>query len=116
MEEHPTEIDCAYFKKALLDLRNTLLRIERTGNEAAEIVELDQTRVGRLSRMDALQAQAMSIESKRRRDIKMQRIDAALRRIDKNEFGLCLECGEKIHAKRLEFDPTFFLCIDCASR
>lgn len=115
MEENPSPIDRAYFKERLQNLRHELLQVERTGNEAAEIVELDQSRMGRLSRMDAMQVQAMAIESRRRRKIQIQRIDAALQRMDRDEFGLCVECGEEIQPKRLEFDPTVFLCIDCAN-
>jgi DnaK suppressor protein len=109
-------MDTASFRKKLLKLRDELLQTEQTGNEAAQIVELDQSRVGRLSRMDALQGQAMSIESKRRRSLKIQRIDAALQRIDRDEFGFCLYCGKEIDPKRLEFDPTSFLCIHCANK
>ncbi len=107
-------MDTEYFREKLIRLRDELQEIEQTGNEAAQTVELDQSRVGRLSRMDALQAQAMSIESVRRRNIKMQRIDAALKRIDKDEFGLCIKCEEEINPKRLEVDPAAPLCIDCA--
>jgi DnaK suppressor protein len=107
-------MDTEYFREELLKLRVELQEIEQTGNEAAQTVELDQSRVGRLSRMDALQAQAMSIESKRRRNIKTQRIDAALQRIEKDEFGICLKCEEEIDPKRLEVDPAAPLCIDCA--
>ncbi len=107
-------MDTGYFRDKLIRLRNDLLEIEKTGNEAAETVELDQSRVGRLSRMDAMQAQAMSIESNRRRDIKIQRINAALRRIENDEFGFCLKCEEEINPKRLEADPSAPLCIDCA--
>ena len=109
-------MDTEYFREKLLRLRDELQEIEQTGNEAAQTVELDQSRVGRLSRMDALQAQAMSIESVRRRNIKMQRIDAALKRIDKDEFGLCIKCEEEINPRRLEVDPAAPLCIDCAKR
>ncbi len=107
-------MDTEYFREKLIRLRDELQEIEQTGNEAAQTVELDQSRVGRLSRMDALQAQAMSIESGRRRNIKMQRIDAALKRIDKDEFGLCIKCEEEINPRRLEVDPAAPLCIDCA--
>jgi DnaK suppressor protein len=107
-------MDTGYFRDKLIRLRNDLMEIEKTGNEAAQTVELDQSRVGRLSRMDALQAQAMSIESNRRRDIKIKRINAALRRIENDEFGLCLKCEEEINPKRLEVDPSAPLCIDCA--
>ncbi len=103
-------------KEKLLKLRDGLQQIEKTGNEAANTVELDQSRVGRLSRMDAMQAQAMSVESKRRRGIKLQRIDSALQRIDRDEFGFCIKCEEEIDPKRLEFDPTTLLCIYCAKK
>lgn len=104
------------FKEKLLKLRGDLLKTVQTGNEAAKTVELDQSRVGRLSRMDALQAQAMSVESKRRRSIKIQQIDSALQRIDKDEYGLCLHCEEEIDPKRLGIDPTILLCIHCANK
>jgi DnaK suppressor protein len=104
------------FREKLLKLSNELLQVEKRGNESARTVELDQSRVGRLSRMDALQAQAVSIESRRRRNLSMQRIESALKRIDKDEFGFCIHCEEEIDLKRLEFDPTALLCIDCAHK
>lgn len=79
-------------------------------------VELDQTRVGRLSRMDALQSQAMAQETERRRHQELDRIDQALQRLAKGEYGDCLECGEPIAQKRLAFDPSAALCIDCADK
>jgi DnaK suppressor protein len=78
-------------------------------------VELDQQAVGRLSRMDALQVQAMAQETSRRRRSELRRITAALARIDEGEFGYCIECGEEIAARRLALDPATPYCIDCAS-
>ena len=102
-------------RKNLLALKQTLLKAQETGDQAEETVELDQTRVGRLSRMDAMQAQAMSKETGRRRRQKLIQIEAALRRIDENDYGMCQECGEDIATARLEADPTALLCIECAS-
>ena len=107
-------IDIPEFKATLLALRDELVSIEQTESDANHPVELDQSRVGRLSRMDALQVQAMSCEALRRKKLQAQRVEAALTRIANDAFGMCLECGEEIHPKRLEFDPTFLLCIDCA--
>ena len=101
--------------KSLLALKQTLLEAQETGDQAEQTVELDQARVGRLSRMDAMQAQAMSKETGRRRRQKLIQIEAALRRIDENDYGICQECGEDIATARLEFDPTMLLCIECAS-
>ena len=107
--------------KHLSDLKSLLLKqkaelheADQTGEQAEEIVELDQTRVGRLSRMDALQAQAMSLETGRRRRQHLLDIGAALERINNNEYGECFECGELITRARLAADPTATLCIGCA--
>jgi len=108
------DLDNQHFKQALLQLQSELLAVEHSGQEAARTVELDQTTVGRISRMDALQGQAMAKESQQRRTIQLQRIQASLQRIDKGTFGYCLRCDEPIQVKRLEFDPTAPLCIDCA--
>ena len=102
------------FEQKLVALKQSLLEAQETGDQAEQTVELDQTRVGRLSRMDAMQAQAMSIETGRRRRRKLLQIDAALQRIAEDEYGFCQECGEDIAAARLEVDPTVLLCIACA--
>ena len=103
------------WRDRLLALRAELESIAETGGESAAVVELDQSKVGRLSRMDAMQAQAMAKASGQRREATLQRITAALKRIDDDEFGFCRNCDEPINPKRLEFDPTATLCIDCAS-
>jgi DnaK suppressor protein len=104
------------YKKRLLEMQKDLRRAEETGEEAEQAVELDQTRVGRLSRMDAMQAQQMSIETGRRRRQKLVQISAALKRIETDDFGYCEECGEEIAHKRLDIDPTVRFCITCASK
>ena len=79
-------------------------------------VQLDQTRIGRLSRMDALQSQAMAVEVERRRELELTRIDAALERLKDGEYGYCITCGEPIALKRLELDPATPVCIECAAQ
>jgi DnaK suppressor protein len=107
-----SEAETGRLKQQLLMLRDELTDQREAGREA----ELDQTSVGRLSRMDAMQGQAMSKESGRRRDASLQKIAAALRRMDKGEYGYCLVCEDDIAVQRLEFDPTATLCIDCARK
>jgi DnaK suppressor protein len=77
------------------------------------VVPLDQTAVGRLSRMDAMQVQAMALASDRRREGEMARISAALERIDKGIYGACITCGDDMDPKRLMVDPTIQRCVDC---
>jgi len=107
--------DNAEFRAKLLGLKAELESIAETSDEAAGVVELDQSRVGRLSRMDAMQAQSMSKESERRRLQQLNDIAAALVRIENGNYGNCLECEEPINPKRLNFDPAVRHCLDCAS-
>jgi len=108
------EIEIQKFKAKLIEQRAEILASVETGAAAAQTVELDQSRVGRLSRMDALQAQAMSVETNRRRELHLSRITSALARIDAGEYGNCLSCGDPIDGNRLAFDPAALRCIDCA--
>ncbi|RFF32732.1 TraR/DksA family transcriptional regulator [Wenzhouxiangella sediminis] len=82
---------------------------------ATATVELDQTRQGRLSRMDALQGQAMAKDAERRRAVQVSRLKVALARLERGEFGECQECGEMIADARLRADPATTRCLACAS-
>ncbi|MBT3926224.1 MAG: TraR/DksA family transcriptional regulator [Rhodospirillaceae bacterium] len=108
-------MDIKKIKVELLARRKALVELAEEAEGARQPVELDQTRVGRLSRMDALQGQAMAQETARRRDVEVSRIDAALKRVDEDEYGYCLACGEKIAAARLKLDPMAAVCVTCAS-
>lgn len=77
-------------------------------------VALDQQSVGRLSRMDALQVQAMAKATEGRRQARLQLIEAALQRLDSGDYGYCVTCGDDIASARLETDPAISLCLACA--
>lgn len=77
-------------------------------------VALDQTMVGRLSRVDALQQQAMAQAADRQRQAQIQRLRAALERLDAGDYGYCVRCGDEIASRRLEIDPAVPTCIGCA--
>ena len=98
----------------LLAQRDDLLSTREVRDESSDTVHLDQQSVGRLSRMDALQSQALAQAGKVRADHQLRLIEAALLRIDNDEYGDCRECGEPINPKRLEVDPTNLYCIHCA--
>ena len=106
--------DLKALKQALLERRQMLAQQTQATEEDRKPVELDQALVGRLSRMDALQVQAMAIETDRRREVEMERITSALKRMEDGEYGFCASCGEEIPAKRLAFDPAAPQCVDCA--
>jgi len=104
------------FRQKLLGMKTDLQEFEQDSDEAGRPVELDQARVGRLSRMDAMQAQQMAQEAARRRRYKLVMIEGALRRIGSGDYGYCSACGEQIDVRRLAFDPTSTRCIACAEQ
>lgn len=89
---------------------------EAASRESAGVVELDQTRMGRLSRMDAMQQQAMAKASQGRQQLEIRRIRAALGRIQSGDYGYCMECDEEIPFRRLQFNSAATLCVTCADR
>lgn len=88
--------------------------LSTVSKEGRAPVELDQQSVGRLSRMDAMRQQSMDIAREDRRQARLQVLVAALGRLDENEYGYCLRCGEDIPVARLDVDPAVTLCVGCA--
>lgn len=101
--------------RSLLEARRAELEglIDSVADSSAP-VELDQQVQGRLSRIDALQGQEMAKATAVRRRAEIAQIDAALKRLDEDEYGYCVACGEEIARKRLELNPAIARCIDCA--
>ena len=110
------EFDLEHFRARLIALCDELETSRAAGGDAAATVELDQQRQGRLSRMDALGAQAISAAAQRRRDEMLARARKAIARIDNGDFGYCRSCNEPIDPRRLDFDPTVEHCMGCAER
>lgn len=105
----------AGFRARLMEEVDALAAEDALGAEGQRTVVLDQTSVGRLSRMDALQGQAMAKATNARRGQRKLRIAAALGRMEEGEFGYCTACGEAIAPARLDLDPTVPTCIGCAA-
>lgn len=103
--------------RALIEERLARLTADDSSKrDEARPVELDQTRVGRLSRQDALQSQALSVAALERSRAQIGRLRAALMRMDDGDYGWCEECGEAIPEARLEIDPAADYCVACAQR
>ncbi len=107
-------MDLAEARRRLEARREALVEIDAAMADARRPVELDQSRVGRLSRMAAMQDQAMALETERRRAQELKRIEAALHRVETGDYGNCLGCDDELPDRRLELDPAATLCVDCA--
>ncbi|RMB08653.1 TraR/DksA family transcriptional regulator [Eilatimonas milleporae] len=106
--------DLPYWRNRLEQAQAALLETDAVSRDGRDAVELDQSRIGRLSRMDAMQGQAMNQAVAARRRAALVRIDKAFARLDGGDFGYCEACGEDIALKRLDLDPSVSLCTLCA--
>ena len=108
------DLETEKFKERLLARREELNQLSAISNDSRQTVALDQQSVGRLSRMGAMQGQAMALATEERREQERVRVDAALHRIESGDYGICVKCEEEIAFRRLEFDPSTPLCLGCA--
>jgi DnaK suppressor protein len=111
-------MDQAFDPLAMVERLTAMLEELKGGDparrEGAAVVALDQGAQGRLSRADALQQQSMARATQARAAQQARRIEAALQRLERNEYGYCMECGEPLQAGRLNADPCVVLCVPCA--
>lgn len=69
--------------------------------------------IGRVSRMDAINNKSINEAALRKAQDKLKKINISLERIDYDNFGTCIQCGEIIPIQRLLLMPGS-LCIRCA--
>jgi DnaK suppressor protein len=109
-------MDSAQLAELRAELEAELEKLERsmkTTEEGLKPIELDQTAVGRLSRMDELQNQAMTRNLHEREEMKLAGLTQALKRMDEGTYGTCTACGEEIPLARLEVFPETATCMEC---
>ncbi|GAB4244786.1 MAG: hypothetical protein OHK005_09780 [Candidatus Methylacidiphilales bacterium] len=75
--------------------------------------KLDGTE-GRLSRQDSLMHHQMDQEAQRRRQLRLNLLREAVKRMDAGTYGLCAACGHPIGFDRLDLQPETPLCAACA--
>jgi len=83
--------------------------------QSTEVISPDAA-IGRLSRLDAMQAQQVALAGKRRLEEERGRLIEALGRIELGTFGRCVRCGNDIALERLEYQPDALICVPCANR
>ncbi|MGH9766448.1 MAG: TraR/DksA family transcriptional regulator [Blastocatellia bacterium] len=55
-----------------------------------------------------LEGSLMNMKSDR-----LEHINAALQRIERGDYGICVKCGKEIDPRRLDAEPTAMTCMDC---
>jgi DnaK suppressor protein len=110
---HLTPAQLAELQEELERQLQNLERSIRVSGEAAATVTLDQTAVGRLSRMDSLQNQSMTKNLQEREQVKLAQILEAFKRLEEGAYGICVECGGEIPFERLYVMPEAGECGGC---
>ncbi|MFA7097523.1 MAG: RNA polymerase-binding protein DksA [Gammaproteobacteria bacterium] len=110
-EEYMSDAQVAHFREILLAWKRELMEeVDRTvhhmQDEAANFPDPNDR---------ATQESEFSMELRTRdRERKLiKKIDEALAKLDRGEYGYCESCGIEIGIRRLEARPTATLCIDC---
>jgi DnaK suppressor protein len=99
------------------ELERRLRRAERSTASASNgsSREIDQSTVGRLSRIEALQNQGLADNLRDRERTQRDEVLQALDRISEGRFGLCVGCQAPIQFERLLVFPETRTCSDCRS-
>ena len=108
-----TQTQIAHCKASLEQLKDHLQDQIKQSWQSTEVVNLDQTLIGRISRADAMQQQNVAISARNSATIKLRKVQLALNTIEKNSYGYCRKCDESIGYPRLEAQPEANLCIYC---
>jgi DnaK suppressor protein len=102
----------AFRQRALLELAQ-IEQALKAGADSSGVVVLDQSCTGRLSRMDAMQQQAMGSGLAERLRVQKRKLLAALERMREGQFGICCQYHEGLPLERLEADLAAPFCMQC---
>lgn len=111
-----TNLDSKQLQSLHRSLEVKRAKLEQQLEEAASatgVVTLDQTSVGRVSRMDAMQQQSMAVSTRTKAEASLRKVIAAIRRMDEQDYGYCDNCDEPIEFRRLEVQPEASHCLKC---
>ncbi len=102
------------FKILLEEKRDELIReAERT---LAELTDQNGNIPDPNDRASAESERNFELRIRNRERKLLEKVEAAIQRIEDGEYGECEDCGEVIGLKRLEARPVTTLCIECKTR
>ena len=105
---NPKQVE--YFRQKLLEWKESLLDESRITMSHLKEESLNEPDLNDRATVET--DTALELRTRDRYRKLMDKIDAALRRIEEGEYGYCEVTGEKIGLKRLEARPIATLCIE----
>lgn len=113
-ETHLTADQLAAIEREIVEEAERLVSRMEASSDSVRPVQLDPGTVGRLSRMDELQSQAMAKNLRDREQRRLEDLQRALERIQDGTYGTCRSCGGEIPFPRLEAFPEATTCVHCS--
>lgn len=110
-----TEQQLKHYRQSLQALQAELQALLEKLSADAEAIRLDQSKLGRLSRVDAIQQNEMAKANRTSYLQRLARVAKALAALDDGEYGYCEVCGQLIDPRRLEIRPESLRCVSCQS-
>lgn len=107
------EADLERQRVKLEEMRRELRSGLESSDDSTAPVSPDRA-IGRLTRQDAMLAQQMALELKRRNQVRLGQVEQAPRRFAEGTYGLCARCEEEISSARLTARPETPFCLNCA--
>lgn len=112
-EEYMNEQQLAHFREILQSWKQELQdEMTRTVQHMQEGVMNLPDPADRATQEEEFSLELRARDRERRL---LRKINSALDRIEKDDYGYCDECGVEIGIRRLEARPTATLCVDCKS-
>jgi DnaK suppressor protein len=99
--------------RAVLSARAAELRATLASMHAASAPVSPDNAIGRLTRVDAMQAASVRQALSRDHETELRMVDRALQAMADGEFGVCRRCGEEIAEARLRARPQAPFCVPC---
>lgn len=109
---HLTDEQLQDFQQRLQDAKIAMQALLNQTAEDSQPVDLDLP-IGRLTRIDAIQSQAMAQMNRHQLEIRLKQVDAALMTFDQGTYGICRRCKDPVNLGRLEVLPESPFCVDC---
>lgn len=70
--------------------------------------------IGRISRMDAINNNAVTESALRQAQEKLNKLNYALTKVGSKGFGICMKCKIQIPVERILIRPESMYCVNCA--
>ena len=107
-------------EKEIIEISEKIIsEIHKTENSISDYKEMTKPiapddAIGRVSRMDAINNKSVAEAALRKAEEKLKKLKYVQSQIGKEDFGICVKCGNSIPIGRIMLMPQSSYCVRCA--